>query len=76
MQSLKNKIIYYAEKNFIYFLYLLSEKAGIMVEEKNYQQLIIAIKKIIKSRKFREKIGRQGQERVCKEFNTQKIQKN
>ena len=51
---------------------LLSDKAGVIVEERNSQQLAVAIKKFIKNKNFREKIGRQGYERVCKEFNTQK----
>jgi len=51
---------------------LLSDKAGVIVEEKNSQQLAIAIKKFIKNRNFREKIGRQGHERVCKKFNIKK----
>lgn len=51
---------------------LLSGKAGVIVEKKNPKQLAIAIKKFIKNRDFREKIGRQGHERVCKEFNIQK----
>ena len=51
---------------------LLSDQAGVIVEERNSQQLALAIKKFIKNKNFREKIGRQGYERVCKEFNTQK----
>jgi glycosyltransferase involved in cell wall biosynthesis len=51
---------------------LLSDKAGVIVEERSSQQLAVAIKKFIKNKNFREKIGRQGYERVCKEFNTQK----
>ena len=51
---------------------LLSDKAGVIVEEKNPKQLAIAIKKFIKNRNFREKIGRQGHERVYKNFNIQK----
>jgi len=51
---------------------LLSDKAGVMVEEKNPKQLAIAIKKFIKNRNLREKIGRQGYKRVCKKFNVRK----
>jgi len=51
---------------------LLSDKAGVIVEEKNSKQLALAIKKIIKNRNIRENIGRQGNKRVCKEFNIQK----
>lgn len=51
---------------------LLSGKAGVIVEEKNSQQLAVAIKKFIKNRDFREKIGRQGYERVFKKFNIRK----
>ena len=51
---------------------LLSDKAGVIVEEKKSQQLAIAIKKLIKNRNIRENIGRQGNERVCKEFNIEK----
>ena len=51
---------------------LLSDKAGVIVEERNSQQLAIAIKKLIENGNIRKKIGRQGYERVCKEFNIQK----
>lgn len=51
---------------------LLSDKAGIIVEEKNPKQLALAIKEFIKNRDFREKIGRQGHERVYKKFNIRK----
>jgi len=51
---------------------LLSNEAGVMVEEKNSQQLALAIKKLIENENFRKKIGRQGYEKVCKEFNIQK----
>lgn len=51
---------------------LLSGGAGVMVEEKNSQQLTIAIKKLIKNRDFREKIARKGYDRVCTDFNIQK----
>lgn len=43
-----------------------------MVEEKNPQQLALAIKKLIENENFRKKIGRLGYEKVCKEFNIQK----
>lgn len=51
---------------------LLSNGVGIMVEEKNSQQLALAIKKLIENENIRKKIGRQGYKRVCKEFNIQK----
>ena len=51
---------------------LLSNGAGIMIEEKNPKQLATAILKLIESKNLREKIGKQGRERVCKEFNIQK----
>lgn len=51
---------------------LLSDGAGIMVEEKNSQQLAMSIKKLIENENIRKKIGKQGYERVCKEFNIQK----
>jgi len=51
---------------------LLSDKAGVIVEEKNSKQLAIAIKKFIKNRNFREKIARKGYDRVCTDFNIQK----
>jgi len=51
---------------------LLSDKAGVIVEEKNLKQLAIAIKKIIKNRNFREKIARKGYDRVCTDFNIRK----
>jgi glycosyltransferase involved in cell wall biosynthesis len=51
---------------------LLSDKAGVIIEERNSQQLAVAIKKLIENENIRKKIGRQGYERVCKEFNTQK----
>lgn len=51
---------------------LLFDKAGVIVEGENPKQLAIVIKKFIKNRNFREKIGRQGYERVCKKFNIQK----
>jgi len=51
---------------------LLYEDAGIIVEEKKPEQLAMAIIKLIKDKNLREKIGRQGRKRVCKEFNIQK----
>ncbi len=51
---------------------LLSKNAGIIVQEKNPEQLATAMKKFIKKRNFREKIGKQGYERVRKKFDVQK----
>lgn len=51
---------------------LLSNGPGIMVEEKNPKQLAIAIEKLITNKSLRGKIGKQGCERVRKEFNIQK----
>jgi len=51
---------------------LLSNNVGIMVDEKNSEQLAIVIKKFIENRNFREKIGRKGYNKVFKEFNAQK----
>lgn len=51
---------------------LLSEDAGVMIEEKNPKQLAMAILKLIENRKSREKIGKQGRKRIFKEFNIQK----
>jgi len=51
---------------------LLSNGAGIMIEERNPKQLATAILKLIESKNLREKIGKQGRERVCKEFDIQK----
>jgi len=51
---------------------LLSEDTGVMVEEKKSEKLAMAIIKLIEDKNFREKIGRQGYNRVCEEFNIQK----
>ena len=51
---------------------LLSEGAGIMVEEKKPEQLSMAIVKLIEDKNLREKIGRQEYNRVCEEFDIQK----
>jgi len=51
---------------------LLSNKSGIIVEERNSKQLAKAIKKIIKNRKIREEIARKGYNRVSDDFNIQK----
>ena len=51
---------------------LLSNNAGITVQEKNPEQLAIAIEKLIMNKSLREKIGEQGYKKACKEYNVQK----
>lgn len=51
---------------------LLSDRAGIMIEEKNPEQLAIAMENLITNRSLRKKIGEQGYKKVCKEYNVQK----
>ena len=51
---------------------LLSKDAGIIIEEKKSEKLAMVIIKLIEDKSLREKIGRQGYNRVCEEFNIQK----
>jgi len=51
---------------------LLSDRAGIMVEEKNPEQLAIAMENLITNRSLRKKIGEQGYKKICKKYNIQK----
>ena len=50
-------------------LELLSDGAGIVVEEKNPGQLANAIEILLKNQKLRDKIGTKGYQRVVEEFN-------
>jgi len=50
-------------------LELLSDGAGIVVEEKNSGELANAIETLLKNQKLRDKIGTKGYQRVTKEFN-------
>ena len=51
---------------------LLSNNSGITVQEKNPEQLAVAIEKLIINKKLREKIGKHGYKKVYKEYNIQK----
>lgn len=48
---------------------LLSDGAGIMVEEKNAEQLATALEKIIRNKRFACELGNKGRKRVNAEFN-------
>lgn len=50
-------------------LELLSDGAGIVVEEKNSEELANAVETLLKNQKLRDKIGTKGYQRVVEEFN-------
>jgi len=51
---------------------LLSNGAGVMIEEKNPRQLATTMLKLIENKNLRKKIGKQGRKRIYKEFNIQR----
>ena len=54
---------------------LLSDGAGIIIEEKNAEQLANFLEKIIQNKEWTKKIGARGYYRVKEQFNIEKIVK-